>query len=167
MIIFNYLRSCAFPVSLLTLGLSILIAYNSLIYFVSPDNTAFLIEKGNIAADAIWWTSFFSHVVSACACLVIGGLLMFPSMLRFRSLHRWLGYGYFNTVLWVAGPTGGVLAFSAKGGWPSTLGFLLTGIVWWWSTWMGYIKIRAGHVDEHIRWVIRSYSESIRKLQLT
>ena len=72
--------------------------------------------------------------------------------------HRWLGYVYVNAVLWMAAPSGLVLAMFAKGGLAGTLGFTVAGSLWWWSTWCGYREIRAGDLPAHIRSMVRSYA---------
>ncbi len=49
------------------------------------------------------------------------------------------------------------MATVAKGGWLSTVGFSVAGLMWWRTTWTGYTTIQAGRIDAHIRAMIRSY----------
>jgi len=140
-----------------TISLTVLLLYNSLVYFQSSIVPGFLLEKGYIANNRIWATAFYFHVASACLIMVPGTLLFFTSLLKYRRLHFLLGYLYMNGVLWVAAPTGLVLAPFSKGGWPAALGFGVTGVAWWWATWAGYRAIRQGRVTDHIHWMVRSW----------
>ena len=65
---------------------------------------------------------------------------------------------YLNSVLWISVPTGLLISINAKGGWPSTLGFALTGVLWWWATWAGYRAIVRNQLVTHICWMVRSYA---------
>jgi len=168
MILFRYLGYFSPVLTLATACLSVLIVWNSTIYFSSGATPQFLLEKGELRENAVWMTAFYAHVATACVSLLVGFPLMFPAMLRFRKTHFVLGYIYLNCVLWVAAPTGLLIAPVAKGGFWGATGFLLTGGAWWLVTWLGYRSIvpsssqlRAGKspdVQTHIRWMIRSYS---------
>ena len=37
-------------------------------------------------------------------------------------------------------------------------GFLVTGLLWWYTTWRGYRTIRVKKTGAHVTWMIRSYS---------
>jgi len=84
---------------------------------------------------------------------------MFPAWTRRHpAWHRRLGYVYLNAVLWMAAPSGLVLALVAKGGLWGTAGFAVAGVLWWHTTWSGYRAIRRGDVAAHVRAMVRSYS---------
>jgi hypothetical protein len=77
-----------------------------------------------------------------------------------------------NAVLWMAGPTGLVLALTAKGGHWGSAGFAIAGALWWLTTWQGYVAIRRRDISAHIRAMIRSYCWALsapvfRVLQIT
>jgi len=135
-----------------------LVVWNNHVYFDGGPRPRFFYEKG-VWAEATWWrAAFYLHVVGASVCLLVGTPLMFPAWTkRHPRWHRWLGYLYINVVLWLAIPTGMLLGTVAKGGWFSTVGFSLAGLIWWRTTWTGYTTIQAGRVDAHIRAMIRSY----------
>jgi uncharacterized membrane protein len=142
----------------LTVGICALIVWNNHLYFDGGPKPRFFWEKGAIA-DAAWWkAAFYFHVVSASVCLLAGIPLMFPGWTkRHPQWHRRLGYLYINAVLWVAVPTGLILATVAKGGWLSSVGFGVAGLMLWRTTWVGYTAIRTGEITPHIRAMIRSY----------
>lgn len=143
---------------LITIWVSALILMNASIYFRSGPTPIFLLEKGDLRFDSLWRTAFFFHVIGACVCLAIGPLLMIRRLIRYQRLHAVLGYTYVNAVIWVAGPTGMIISPTAKGGALAALGFLVTGLFWWLSTWLGYRAIKKNEMTSHIRWMVRSYS---------
>jgi len=157
-VLFRFLGILRHPISIVVVVLSAIVVWNTSVYFQSGLIPAFFLEKGEFSQTSWWLTSFYFHIVSASVCLLVGGPLMFKSMLRFRRTHHFLGYLYFNAVLWVAAPTGLIISPVAKGGWLSALGFIATGIAWWWVTWQGYQTIRKREIQSHIRWMIRSYA---------
>ena len=140
------------------IGLAILVLANSAVYFQSAVTPAFFVEKLPISDDSLWRTAFYFHIVAASVCFVTGFPLFFPALLRFRRVHFVLGYVYFNAVLWIAAPTGLMMSPFAKGGLLAAIGFAITGVAWWWTTWCGYKSIRRGDVQTHIRWMVRSFS---------
>jgi hypothetical protein len=58
----------------------------------------------------------------------------------------------------IGGTSGLVLATTAQGGLPARAGFATLGILWLWTTSMGYVRIRSGYIEAHRRWMIRSYA---------
>lgn len=131
---------------------------NIRIYFLEDVTPIFLFEKGSLRHWAVWRTALYFHIVGAGLCLATGLPLMFKQLLRFKLLHRVLGYIYFNSVLWVAAPAGLIMAPFAKGGFWGAAGFILTGVPWWVTTWLGYRAIRRREIEQHVRWMIRSFS---------
>jgi hypothetical protein len=57
----------------------------------------------------------------------------------------------------MAAPSGIAMSFAAKGGTWSTIGFALSGILWWYATWVGYQAIRDRDIPAHVRAMVRSY----------
>jgi len=140
-----------------TIAVSVLILINSVTYFRAGPTPLFLVEKSSLLDWPLWRAAFYCHVIAACFCLAVGPFLMTVRLLKIKGLHQLLGYVYLNAVLWVAAPAGLVMTPYAKGGTVSAVGFLLTGLAWWWATWMGYRRIMARDVAGHIRWMVRSY----------
>ena len=143
---------------LVTISMSWVTIINIRIYFLEDVTPVFLFEKGALRHWAVWRTALYFHIVGAGLCLATGLPLMFKQLLRFKLLHRILGYVYLNSVLWVAAPAGLIMAPFAKGGFLGALGFILTGVPWWITTWLGYRAIRRREIEPHIRWMIRSFS---------
>jgi hypothetical protein len=134
------------------------ILLNNTIYFGSGPAPQFLLEKGTWGQEPWWLAAFYFHLVGASLALAAGTPLMFPAWTRRHpAWHRRLGYVYLNSVLWMAAPSGLALALVAKGGLGGTAGFLVAGILWWQTTWTGYLAIRRGDLPAHIRAMVRSF----------
>jgi hypothetical protein len=142
----------------LTIALSALILVNNGIYLRGGPQPLFFVEKGSIAQMPVWRAAFYLHIVGASVCLATGIPLMFTRLLRYRRTHHVLGYLYLNSVLWAAAPAGVVMAPFAKGGALGALAFGLMGILWWWTTWSGYVAIRRNDLAGHLRGMVRSYA---------
>jgi hypothetical protein len=145
--------------TIVTIALCAATLASNTIYLPSAITPRFFLEKGWLAHQAWWRAAFYFHVVGASVCLMAGLPLMFAGFARWSPRwHRRLGYVYVNAVLWMAAPSGLVLAMFAKGGLAGTLGFTIAGSLWWCSTWSGYREIRAGDLPAHIRSMVRSYA---------
>jgi hypothetical protein len=114
---------------LLALG-SFTITYASLGYFDPDELPAFVIEKLPLPHEELWLFALKVHVVAAAfalpACLLLVGVTMLK---RAPSLHRWLGRVTGSVVLLGLVPSGVYMSWFAKGGVPSTVGFMLSGLI--------------------------------------
>lgn len=158
MIIYSGIRGAPFwsAVTFVVCGLVLL---NNLVYFDGGATPRFLLEKGDLAHHPLWRTALYFHVLSASICLAAGFPLMFPRWTgRHPAGHRLLGYVYINSVLWMAAPTGLLMAPVAKGGWWGSAGFALMAALWWHTTWSGYRAIVEGRLADHVQAMVRSYS---------
>jgi hypothetical protein len=136
-----------------------IVLWNNAIYFHGGPTPRFLLEKGDWEGQPWWLAAFYCHVVAASVCLAAGMPLMFPRWTRRHpKWHRRLGYVYLNAVLWMAAPTGLMMAPVAKGGWWGASGFAVAGVLWWGVTWSGYRAILRKDLAAHVRGMVRSYS---------
>ena len=101
---------------------------------------------------------YYFHFLGGSIALVFGAL-QFNGFLRkrFINFHRWLGRGYLIAVL-ASGIAGLVMATSSAGGLITDLGFGLLAVFWIVTAIMAYVKIRAGDVESHRRWMVRNYA---------
>jgi uncharacterized membrane protein len=111
---------------LMTLGL-VLIGLSSTEYVWGTTTPGFVVEKGPLGTNRLWLGSLYVHVVAALLGFALCLALMTRTLQRKKKLHRWLGRVAGGITLGALVPSGAVLAFHAKGGGWSTLGFLLTG----------------------------------------
>jgi hypothetical protein len=135
----------------LVLG-SLAIAVGSAAYFVEGEVHPFVLEKGAIALKQVWMLALRVHVVAAAWCLPACVALFSKRLLRARpQIHRWLGRVTGTVILLALVPSGAWLAFTARGGTPSTLGFLLSGAIVAVATVNGVLRARAGQDAAHRR----------------
>jgi len=64
------------------------------------------------------------------------------------------------SVLCSAAPAGLYLAFFAKGGLLGKTGFVVAGVAWFATTWLGLRAIRQRRMAAHVTWMARSYAIS-------
>ena len=79
--------------------------------------------------------------------------------------HRWLGRIYVGAVL-VAAPSGLAMATVSEGGWTAHLGFGVLAVLWFFTTAMAYVQIRARNITAHQQWMIRSYALTLAAVTL-
>jgi hypothetical protein len=103
---------------------------SSLSYLDLGDVHPFFLEKLPLPSPDLWLNALYLHVPSALfalpACILLRSRIV---LRRFPRFHRYLGRVTGLVILLVVVPSGAYLAFFAKGGWPSTLGFLLSGAI--------------------------------------
>jgi uncharacterized membrane protein len=119
----------------------------------------FLRTKQNIIHLEVWRYAFYIHVFLSIFAL-IAGFTQFSKRIRLRHirLHRTMGYIYLVDVLLLAGPSGLIMSFFANGNVWSKTSFVLLSLLWIFCTAASFASIRRGRVDEHRRWMVRSYA---------
>src|ERR1043165_3993708 len=119
-----------FVVLALMLAGSFFITRGSIAYFTLGDTHPFILEKEPIPLEDLWIAALHTHVVAAAFALPACIALMSRFVLRrLPRVHRWLGRAAGVVVLFALVPSGAYMAFFAKGGLPSTVGFLLSGAI--------------------------------------
>jgi uncharacterized membrane protein len=137
----------------LALG-SFAITYSSVVYF-GEDLAPFVLEKLPLPLEDVWMLALKVHVVAAAICLP--GCLLLSSKLvvrRWPRLHRWLGRVTVTLLVLALVPSGFYLSFFAKGGLPSTLGFILSGVIVAVGAVRAVALARARRIVEHRRWAL-------------
>ena len=129
------------------------------IYFIKDRTFGLLSSKsGELLANALWNTAFYTHIILGGIALLIGWL-QFSTKLRLRklSLHRTIGKIYMVAVL-LSSVAGIGIGFFATGGLVTSAGFICLGIIWFTTTLQAYLEIRNGKVEQHRRLMIYSYA---------
>jgi uncharacterized membrane protein len=112
----------------------------------------FFLEKLPLAHPKWWLVSLYAHVPSALFCLPACLLLLVQRVrVKVPRLHRWLGRVTAVLLLFVVVPSGMYLALFAQGGWVTTLGFWLTGLITWVCMILSVQRARAGDMKSHRR----------------
>jgi len=132
-----------------------MIGWASRPYFFGEDLHEFIVEKLPLPHEGVWLAALHVHVVTALfslpACLV---LLSHRLLQRAPRAHRILGRVTGIVVLFGLVPSGSWLALYAKGGWPSSLGFLLSGAIVAGAMIRGIFQARARQFAAHRRSVL-------------
>ena len=139
--------------------LAILMGLYPLIYLGLDESTGFQSSKlPELLGSSVWKICFYGHIIFGGLSL-LSGWSQFVSKWRNRNLrlHRSLGLLYLISVS-LSGLCGLYLAFFANGGLISSLGFGSLAILWLITTWKAYQSIVAKKIEEHQRWMLRSYA---------
>jgi len=96
------------------------------------------------------------HIATALTGLLLGPL-QFSTRLRQRNLarHRLLGKFYVGSVL-VAGAMAPILTWHYPAFFPYSA--MVNAILWWVTTGAAFLTARNRHIEQHRRWMARSYA---------
>jgi uncharacterized membrane protein len=132
-----------------------------------PTDIEFLATKQNVIDIDYWRWAFYIHICSSFVVLVSGSVQFSKLMLRrYPRVHRNLGKLYVALILFVAAPSGLLMAIHANGGLAAQIAFVLQGILWWSFTLMAYRRIRQKDLQGHGQWMFRSYAMSLSAISL-
>jgi uncharacterized membrane protein len=106
------------------------------------------------------------HIAASAWALAMGPW-QFSLRLRQRALavHRWVGRSYVAAVV-LGGLSAIALAPAAQTGAVAGLGFGLLGVLWVGFTIVALVRIRAGDVTAHRRWMTRSFALTLAAVTL-
>lgn len=153
---------------MLTLGFfSYLMLLITLQYIPVDHSAAFLRIKQDEIALPHYRLAFYTHVYSAMFAL-IPGLIQFSKVarIRFPALHRSVGKLYIFVVLFLAGPSGLVMAYYANGGIVSQIAFTILSVLWIIFTFLAYQKARQRQFKAHKHFMYRSYALTLSAVSL-
>lgn len=142
-------------VFLLVVSLSL----NALSYFNFNFTYGFLRLKQTAIATGWYLPAYYAHVLAAGLILVLGLFQLRTTIsLRWRKLHRLLGQCYAYGILFFAAPGGLVMSFFInRGPWVLT-SFLIQSGCWFLFTALAVRAVKKGNIEEHARWMWRSYA---------
>jgi uncharacterized membrane protein len=168
----NYLKQITIGFFLILLVyFSVLMLAISAQYFPVRKDVAFLKIKQWVfrtyepGVSTFWFVAFYTHVITACFCLLAGFTQFFRRIIR-TKWHRILGWIYVVTVLCFAGPSGLIMSFFANGGAFSKTAFLLLSVLWIFSTAMALLKAKQKKFTGHGAWMLISYALTLSALTL-
>ena len=154
---------------ILPLLLFTLVMLSKVIPYLSFEHAInFLSTKTDATLDnMIFRLGFYTHITSSMIVLAAGLFQFYPFIVKhYPKFHRATGKIYVATILFLAAPSGLILASFANGGLASKTGFTLQCIVWWLITFLAYKKIRQHNFKEHVQWIIRSYAVTLAAMSL-
>lgn len=128
-------------------------------FFLSDGTVGILNMKSDtLLKDKVWKTFFNTHIIFGGLALLVGWI-QFNKYIRnnYRRLHRIVGMLYvFFTWLSVLGI--GYISFFAEGGAIAFFGFVIGGLIWFYTTIQGYTTIRNGLFTKHQQYLTYSYA---------
>lgn len=138
---------------------TILICWESRLYFLPDAIHGFMLERMELAVEDWWRYTLLVHVVGGLICLV-SSLSQYSRVFLKRApwLHRNLGRIYALSIITVVFPTGVALAFVAKGGLSGTIGFLTLSFGTLFSLLLGMVAIYRRNLRAHQAWISRSFA---------
>lgn len=136
-------------------------------FMVDPNFQGFLIKKDMLLANKSLWVKMIqTHIILAIISLITGplGVIKF---IRDKSLkfHRWNGRIYVLSIALNYIP-GLYVSFFATGGWLSTVGFIVLNTLWLTTTLLGYSYIKKGQLNDHSKWMLRSFFLSFANMTI-
>jgi uncharacterized membrane protein len=148
-------------------GFSILLFTITFMYWNFRPDVNFLLTKQDLVGDPIWRSAFYMHIFGGMLAIILGPV-QFVKYVRRKNLnlHRALGKTYVTAILFIAAPTGLYMAFYANGGFYASLGFILMSSLWLYTTFMAVHTIRKSLIQEHIKWMVRSYAMTFAAVTL-
>jgi len=125
-------------------------------YFPPDFQSSFLQGREGTFPGTYQW-AFYVHIFSGPLVLLNGLVLMTDWVIRYRSLHRFLGWVQTIALLVFMLPSGMVMALRSFGGFGAGLSFMVlsgaTGV----CAILGVAYARRGKVKQHRQWMVRAY----------
>lgn len=136
-------------------------------YIPLDTDVAFLRIKQDEMALGYYQIAFFVHVYSSIFAL-LAAFTQFSGVIRrkFPLVHKQVGGLYIAVIVFLAGPSGLVLAYHANGGWSSQLAFCILAILWVYFTIVAFLKIRKKEVRAHRNFMYRSFALTLSAITL-
>lgn len=127
----------------------------------------FLEFKQDYIGIPLWRAAFYTHVFSSVLALA-AGLTQFSGnvLKRHRRLHRIVGWIYAVDIILINFPAALIMAYYANGLLPSKIAFTILDCLWFWFTYKAVIAARNRKIDEHKRFMIRSYALTFSAITL-
>jgi len=147
--------------------LATIIGIYPFLYYVTDMTHGLMSTKSDALRENVLWQSvFYIHITTGGIAMLLGWSQFSTGLKqRFTLLHRTLGKSYVAACL-LAGSAGLFLAFFATGGLISGLGFGMLALFWIIATTRAYLYIRQGRIEEHRRWMMRSYALTFAAVML-
>jgi uncharacterized membrane protein len=136
-----------------------LLAWNAFTYFNFDFTYGFLRLKQKAIATGWYLPFYYSHVLVAGAILVVGFFQVNTRYsLHWPKVHKALGKFYVYGILFFAAPGGLMMSFFIERGPWVLLSFILQSALWFLFTTIAIKRIMAGNIEEHRKWMWRSYT---------
>jgi hypothetical protein len=135
------------------------LSHNALLYLTFDPDYGILPEKRQAEQDICWLISLYVHVGAGVPVLLIPVVSFLGKMFGVGlRVHRLIGLWYCRIGMFLVLPTGVYLAFYAKGGIGTQIGFLVQAILFGIFTWLGWQAANQGDFVKHRIWMTRGFA---------
>jgi len=140
-------------------SLAIITSIYPAIFAFVPESRGLFSSKPDSLIESTWYVPAFIVHIGFGAIAIFSGSTQFFEKLRKKRLHlhRLLGKIYVLAVI-PSGITGLIVGFYATGNLMSKLGFIGLAIGWLVCTIIAFLVIKKGKVQQHQKWMMRSYA---------
>ncbi|MDW7690856.1 DUF2306 domain-containing protein [Flammeovirgaceae bacterium SG7u.111] len=130
-------------------------------------DVAFLNVKEKVSSYTHYQWAFFSHVYTSIFVLIFG-IPQFSKTVRnsFPIAHKLFGKAYILLVLFIASPSGLIMAYYANGGIFSRASFIIQAVLWFAFTYKAFTCIRKNDWENHQKFMLRSYALTLSAISL-
>lgn len=144
---------------LIIVALVLVTAIYPILFAFLPSFRGLFETKSHELLNSDWYIPTFVIHISFGTVALISGSTQFFNEIRKKKLniHRVLGKIYVFAVM-PTGITGLIVGFHATGTWYSKAGFIGSAVGLLTTTVLAFIKIRKGNIEQHQKWMIRSYA---------
>lgn len=129
------------------------------LFYIIEDNFGMLGNKASpLLASVTWNVAFYAHIMTGGLGLLTGWV-QFNKRIRVATpvFHRNLGKLYIALAI-CSSFSAAYLAFHAEGGWIAATGFFTLALIWFTSTWQGYVSILESRFVDHQKWMVFSFA---------
>lgn len=130
-------------------------------------DVAFLNLKEEEIGHKYYQIAFFGHVYTSIFVLIFG-ITQFSKYIRNKltKLHRAFGQLYVFLILFIAAPTGFIMALHANGGAFSRVSFSIQALLWFWFTYKAFRFVKNKEWINHQKFMLRSYALTLSAVSL-
>jgi len=143
------------------------LSIHTLTYLNFNSQYGFLKLKQEAILTGWYLPAYYSHILIG-GIVLIAGFFQFNEGIRigFPRVHRSIGYIYIFGILFLAAPGGMVMAFFINRGPIVLVSFVLQCTLWIYFTSMGFRKVLDRRIEEHEKWIMRSYALTLAAITL-
>ena len=111
-----------------------------------------------VLSNLTWKITFHIHIISAGIALSIGWILFVPKIRnKYMSFHKIIGNTYFISAI-ISSLASIFISLYDTGGKIQIIGFTILGIIWFYTTLMGFFYIKCEEFKLHQKMTVFSYS---------
>ena len=132
--------------------------YPFFMYFLEINFGIISTKDASLLTNYFWKFSFHTHIIFGAIALMVGWI-QFSKIIQIKKkdVHKTIGKVYIISSL-ISAIASIFISFHATGGIIPFLGFILLGIIWFYSTFMGYFHIKSEEIELHQKMMIYSYA---------